>query len=89
VGPLVEAVSLRGEGRAAFLFVEGKGRAVEVGRTGGRWWLEFWESGEDEVSPAKELTVDTDEEVVSAITDWLRRPGAVSARACEGSASPW
>jgi hypothetical protein len=72
VVPLAEAVSLRGEGQAAFLFVEGKGRAVEAGRTGGRRWLEFWNGGEDEVSPAKELTVDTDEEALSEIADWLR-----------------
>lgn len=73
VVPLAEAVSLRGEGHAAFLFIEGKGRAVEAGRTGGRWWLEFWDSGaEDEVAPAKELIVDTDEEALAEIADWLR-----------------
>jgi hypothetical protein len=73
VRPLVETVSLRGEGCSSFLFIESKGRAIEASRTGNQWWLEFWDipSGDD-AAPAKELTLDTNEEALEAITDWLR-----------------
>ena len=70
--PLAGAVSVRGEGRAAFLLVEGSGRVVEAGRTGGQWWVELWGGGEDEAAPVQELLADTDQEAVAAITAWLR-----------------
>ena len=67
------AVSVRGDGRAAFVFAEGTGGAVEAGRTGGRWWLEFWDTrAGDGATPAKELLADTDAEALAAIADRLR-----------------
>ena len=73
VGPHAVAVSVRGDGRAAFVFAEGTGGAVEAGRTGGRWWLEFWAGGEEDgAAPAKERLADTDAEALAAIIDWLR-----------------
>ena len=73
VGPHAVAVSVRGDGRAAFVFGEGAGGAVEAGRTGGRWWVEFWDGrAGDSATPAKELLADTDAEALAAIIDWLR-----------------
>ena len=66
-----ESVSLRGEGRACFLFVQHLGRAVELSehREGG-WWLEFWEADEADTAPVKEMICTTDEDALRAISGW-------------------
>ena len=42
------SASVRGQGRAAFLFVEHDGKAVEISDHEGQWWVEFWDASEDE-----------------------------------------
>jgi hypothetical protein len=73
VSPHVETVSLRGEGCSSFLFIESKGRTIEASRHENQWWLEFWNTQqEDDAAPAKKITLDTNEKALAAITDWLR-----------------
>lgn len=58
-----------------FLFVENKGRAVEISKKrDNKWWLEFWElDAEEGADPAKESTVDTIEAAVREATQWLEQ----------------
>jgi hypothetical protein len=63
---------LRGEGRAAFLFVEHEGKAVEISEHEGRWWVEFWDANEDENAPAvRDQFFATSSQAVDATTGWL------------------
>ncbi len=70
-------VSLRGEGRARFLFAQHQGRAVEISANEGKWWLEFWDVDPDpDAAPVKELTLETAQEAANHATDWLNgKPG--------------
>jgi hypothetical protein len=64
--------SLRGQGRAAFLFVEREGKAVEISDHEGRWWVEFWDSSEDEdAAPVKDSFFATPDQAVDAAAGWL------------------
>jgi len=63
--------SLRGEGRAAFLFVEHAGKAIEISDHEGRWWVEFWDVSEDDDPPVKEEFFTTPSHVTDAATGWL------------------
>jgi hypothetical protein len=64
--------SFRGEGRAAFLFVEHAGKAIEISDHEGRWWVEFWDvSEEDDDAPVKEEFFTTSIQVTDAATGWL------------------
>jgi hypothetical protein len=74
VSPQVEKVGLRGQECSSFLFFESKGRAIEASQNESQWWLEFWNK-KDDATPAKELTLDTNQEALAAITDWLRSAG--------------
>ncbi len=72
-------VSLRGDGRAAFLFVEHDGKAVEISDHEGQWWVEFWDASDDEdAAPAKDRFFPTAGQVIDAATMLsltLRRSG--------------
>ncbi len=78
------SASLRGRGRAAFLFVEHDGKAVEISEHEGRWWVEFWDASEDEdAAPAKDAFFATPGQAVDATTRWLsprEDPGDGAAR---------
>jgi hypothetical protein len=64
--------SFRGEGRAAFLFVEYDGNAVEISDHEGRWWVEFWDASEDEdAAPVKDSFFATPGQAVDAAAFWL------------------
>jgi hypothetical protein len=66
------SASLRGGGRAAFLFVEHDGKAVEISDHEGQWWVEFWEASEDEdAAPAKDRFFSTSGQAIEAMTCWL------------------
>jgi hypothetical protein len=66
------SVSLRGGGRAAFLFVEHDGKAVEISEHEGQWWVEFWEASEDEdAAPAQDRFFPTPAQGIDATTCWL------------------
>lgn len=68
------SVSIRGDGDSSFVFVEHCRRAVELSWNGTGWWLEFWDSADDENAPAiAERTVGTEAEAVDAIKEWLIR----------------
>jgi hypothetical protein len=77
------SASLRGQGRAAFLFVECEGKAVEISDHEGRWWVEFWDASEDEdAAPVKDSYFATPGQAVDAIAAWLlprNGPGGVAA----------
>jgi hypothetical protein len=73
VRPHVEKVSLRGEGCSSFLFIESGGRAIEASRHEAKWWLEFWNSREEDAAgPARELTLESSEGALLAIRDWVK-----------------
>lgn len=73
VAPHVECVNVRGKGLGSFLFIQGKGRAVEASRHQSQWWLECWErQQEDDAPSAKELYLKTENAAVAAIVEWLR-----------------
>jgi hypothetical protein len=66
------SVSLRGGGRAAFLFVEHDGKAVEISDHEGQWWVEFWDADDDEdAAPAKDRYFPTSGQAIDAATCWL------------------
>ncbi len=66
------SVSLRGGGRASFLFIEHQGKAVEISDHDGRWWVEFWDVSDDEdAAPAKDRFFATAKQAVDAATCWL------------------
>jgi hypothetical protein len=66
------SVSLRGNGRAAFLFVEHGGKAVEISDHEGQWWVEFWDaSGDEDAAPAMDRFFPTAEQASVAATFWL------------------
>lgn len=67
------SVVIRGTGCAEFLFVEYGGRAVEISKSSGSWWIEFWDISDDEnASPTKEESLDSDESAIFAIKKWFR-----------------
>ena len=65
-------VSLRGGGRAAFLFVEHDGKAVEISDHEGQWWVEVWDASDDEdAAPARDRFFPTAVHAIDAATCWL------------------
>jgi hypothetical protein len=67
-----ERCSVRGEGKAAFLFIEHAGRAVEVSKDADEWWVEYWEASEDEnAPPVHEETLATAELAIRNVRDWF------------------
>ena len=65
-------VSLRGQGHARFVFAQHNGRAVEASTNEGKWWLEFWDVDPDlDAAPVKELTLETFQDAVKEVTEWL------------------
>jgi hypothetical protein len=72
--------SVRGGGRAAFLFVEHDGKAVEISEHEGQWWVEFWDSSDDQdAAPIKEEFFTTPSQVTDAATGWLLHPAKAQA----------
>lgn len=70
------SASLRGGGRAAFLFVEHDGKAVEISDHEGQWWVEFWGASEDEDdAPVKDRSFPTPDQAIEATTCWLLHEG--------------
>ena len=64
--------SVRGRGRAAFLFVGHDGKAVEISDHEGQWWVEFWDASKDEdAAPAKDRFFPTPSQAIDATTCWL------------------
>jgi hypothetical protein len=70
------SASLRSGGRAAFLFVEHDGKAVEISDHEGQWWVEFWDTSEDEdAAPVKDRFFPTPDQTVDATACWLLKDG--------------
>ena len=66
------SVSLRGSGAAEFIFAEHHGRAIELSRHQGQWWVEFWEATADEdAPPVKEVFFRSPVEALQGISAWL------------------
>ena len=64
--------SLRGAGRAVFLFVEHEGKAVEISDHEGQWWVEFWDASDDEdATPTKDRFFPTSSQAIDATACWL------------------
>jgi hypothetical protein len=68
---LLPTVSVRGKGAARFVFAEAHGRAVEASINDGNWWIECWESGDDDSPAAFQVTVTEDSDAIDAISEWL------------------
>ncbi len=65
------SVVLKELGRGSYIYLTCCGRSVEISESDGKWWLEFWESSNDEdAGPVKELTVTSDEEAAQATLEW-------------------
>jgi hypothetical protein len=77
LGLRFDEVSLRGQGRARFLFARHSGRAVEISVSEGKWWLEFWDADpEPDAAPVLELTLQSSQEAAQQAADWLNgEPG--------------
>jgi hypothetical protein len=63
------SVDARGSDRGAFLFIEHRGRAIELSEANGRWWIEFWDRANE--FPVREQYVDSDDVAIRAIKEWL------------------
>jgi len=70
----VDQVSIRGSGMGEILFAMHQGRADVVSKKDDRhWWMEFWErSDDDHASPVREVTAQSEDEVLQTLLDWLR-----------------
>jgi hypothetical protein len=67
----VDSVALKGVGPSSFLFIEHGARAVEVSENDGKWWIEFWDTGDEDAEAVDEMTVANPEEAVQQISRWL------------------
>ena len=68
-----EKVDLKGHGPSSFIYASNNGRAVEISKKNGGFWLEFWEKSDDEdAGPVKELTVESGEGAIHEAAQWLR-----------------
>ncbi len=75
------SASLRGDGRAAFLFVEHDRKAVEISDHEGQWWVEFWDASDDEdAAPAKDRFFPTAGQAIDAATCWLLHSDGAACR---------
>jgi hypothetical protein len=75
------SVSLRGDGRAAFLFVEHGGKAVEISDHEGQWWVEFWDaSGDEDAAPTQDRFFATPAQAIDAATCWLLHSDGAACR---------
>jgi hypothetical protein len=69
----VANVATKGHGPSAFVYAVNDGRAVEISEDNGGFWLEFWESSEDEdAGPVKELVAESTQEAINATLKWLQ-----------------
>jgi hypothetical protein len=67
-----EKVCLKGDGVASFVYAVNNGRTVEISVDHGGFWLEFWETSDDEdAGPLQELTVESAEQAVAQAKQWL------------------
>ncbi len=67
------AVSREGEGAAVFLFATANGRSIELAKYQGKWWVEFWEAGDDaDAQSVRETLFAAPGEAVEAVSEWLR-----------------
>lgn len=56
---LVPHVETRGEGKAMFIYEHTERRAVEVSLDRSKFWVEYWDSLEDDASSKKDQTFNT------------------------------
>lgn len=77
IGPLNHAfrLELRGEGASRFLYVVGDGVSAEVSWHKEAFWIEFWDSLEEDASPIGELMVPSVQDVEQALFSRLRVRG--------------
>jgi hypothetical protein len=66
-----DSVALRGIGPSSFLFSEHGARAVEVSENDGNWWIEIWDTGDEDAEAVDEMTVASPEEAVQQVSRWL------------------
>lgn len=64
-------VYLRGEGASLFLYVVGNGRSAEVSWHDGGFWVEFWNSLNEDAQPVTEATFNSDQAVELALLEWM------------------
>jgi hypothetical protein len=69
---VADDVSVRGTGRARFLYVTGRGRAVEASvDEDGAIWVEYWSELSEDAQVVKDGTFRTVEEAEVSILGWL------------------
>jgi hypothetical protein len=71
ITPFAEAVNIRGDGAAQFIFAVSKERSLEISRSDEGIWIEFWR--EDNESLTRELTIQTHDEAVAAASEWMKQ----------------
>ena len=76
LAPQCDKVCLKGSGKASFVYAVNNGRAVEISEDNGGFWLEFWETSDDEdAAPIREMTVESAEHAVDRARQWLGSAG--------------
>lgn len=73
--PAFDNVLQEGTSEWGFVVVKDARRMVEIFKTpDGKWHMDFWQLGfKAHHHPAWETKVDTMDDVVSAVTEWLKR----------------
>lgn len=69
--PVLSEVHVRGEGAAQFLYVVGNDRSAEVSMDQGRYWVEFWDSLDEDASPVAQAMYDSLQEVEDGLLPHL------------------
>jgi hypothetical protein len=65
--------SIRGTGKACFVFAKSATRAVEVSLDGSTLWIEFWGNADEESddAPVKEIHFEEAESAFASVKAWL------------------
>ena len=64
---------MRGEGKAAFLYVQSPKHAVEISVEGNSFFVEYWDEAdeESEKNPVRNEIVVSKSDVITNVTKWL------------------
>lgn len=67
----VSEIHMRGEGDARFLYVVGNGRSAEVSLMKDAFWVEFWDSLDEDAQPVAEAIFGSTQSVEDAVLEHL------------------
>jgi len=66
-------IDMRGEGKAAFLYIQSSKHAVEISVEGNGFFVEYWDEAdeESEKGPVRSEIVESKSDVIRNVTEWL------------------